>query len=84
MEESALIRLRRHQSLLQCRCEFQAGGVEKILPELLKSQKDEKLTVGVVNPACAGLCKEEGQRGCSPCVHQFCAFIHSHTSSLLT
>ncbi|KAK7799447.1 hypothetical protein U0070_007107 [Myodes glareolus] len=36
-------------------CEFHAGRAEKILPQLLKSQKDEKLTVAVVNPARAGL-----------------------------
>ena len=36
-------------------CEFHAGRAETILPQLLKSQKDEKLTVAVVNPARAGL-----------------------------
>nr|XP_042124790.1 tRNA (uracil(54)-C(5))-methyltransferase homolog isoform X2 [Peromyscus maniculatus bairdii] len=36
-------------------CEFHAGRAEKILPQLLKSQEDEKLTVAVVNPARAGL-----------------------------
>ncbi|XP_036030700.1 tRNA (uracil(54)-C(5))-methyltransferase homolog isoform X2 [Onychomys torridus] len=36
-------------------CEFHAGRAEKILPQLLKLQKDEKLTVAVVNPARAGL-----------------------------
>lgn len=36
-------------------CEFHAGRAETILPQLLKSQKDDKLTVAVVNPARAGL-----------------------------
>ncbi|XP_029390314.1 tRNA (uracil(54)-C(5))-methyltransferase homolog isoform X4 [Mus pahari] len=36
-------------------CEFHAGRAETILPQLLKSQNDEKLTVAVVNPARAGL-----------------------------
>ncbi|EGV94167.1 tRNA (uracil-5-)-methyltransferase-like [Cricetulus griseus] len=36
-------------------CEFHAGRAEKILPQLLRSQKDEKLIVAVVNPARAGL-----------------------------
>jgi hypothetical protein len=62
-------------------CEFHAGRAETILPQLLKSQKDEKLTVAVVNPARAGLRKDGGHLGCSPCVgfshggHQFCVFI---------
>ncbi|XP_052026744.1 tRNA (uracil-5-)-methyltransferase homolog B isoform X6 [Apodemus sylvaticus] len=36
-------------------CEFHAGRAETILPQLLKSPKDEKLTVAVANPARAGL-----------------------------
>lgn len=56
-------------------CEFHAGRAEKILPQLLKSQEDEKLTVAVVNPARAGLRKEGGQLGCSHDVHH----LYSHT-----
>ncbi|XP_031223814.1 tRNA (uracil(54)-C(5))-methyltransferase homolog [Mastomys coucha] len=36
-------------------CEFHAGRAETILPQLLESQKEETLTVAVVNPARAGL-----------------------------
>lgn len=40
-------------------CEFHAGRAEKILPQLLKSKEDEQFIVAVVNPARAGLRKDE-------------------------
>lgn len=44
-------------------CEFHAGRAETILPQLLESQKEETLTIAVVNPARAGLRKEGGHPG---------------------
>lgn len=40
-------------------CEFYAGQAEKILPQLLKSKENGQLIVAVVNPARAGLRKDE-------------------------
>lgn len=40
-------------------CEFHTGRAEKILPQLLKSKEDGQLIVAVVNPARAGLRKDE-------------------------
>lgn len=65
-------------------CEFHAGRAEKILPQLLKSQEEEKLTVAVVNPARAGLRKEGGQLGCSPrCPPALCLYSHPRLRGFL-
>lgn len=40
-------------------CEFHTGRAEKILPQLLKSKEDGQFIVAVVNPARAGLRKDE-------------------------
>ena len=40
-------------------CEFHTGRAEKILPQLLKSKEDGQLIVAVVNPARAGLRKDD-------------------------
>lgn len=41
-------------------CEFHTGRAEKILPQLLKSKEDGQLIVAVLNPARAGLRKDDG------------------------
>ncbi|KAJ8785336.1 hypothetical protein J1605_007348 [Eschrichtius robustus] len=40
-------------------CAFHTGRAEKILPQLLKSKEDGQLIVAVVNPARAGLRKDD-------------------------
>ncbi|KAK2506708.1 hypothetical protein MC885_005805 [Smutsia gigantea] len=41
-------------------CEFHTGRAEKILPQLLKSKENGQLIVAVLNPARAGLRKDDG------------------------